>query len=155
MKQLGNILVYYRASFEISKTLDMVPKVSVVFKNNLISEKDDVHKGSNILQLHHSLISSEGDKKAKKVPNKSGKATKRKRGKDSDNIEEKDSKAETPSKKEKSDKKAKGSSKDKIPDVTAIDFSNNSKSPSDNPWNFKISSWNVNGIRAWLEVIHS
>ncbi|KAG6459831.1 hypothetical protein O3G_MSEX011635 [Manduca sexta] len=35
-------------------------------------------------------------------------------------------------------------------DYEEIDFSNESKSPQGKDWNFKISSWNVDGIRAWL-----
>lgn len=31
-----------------------------------------------------------------------------------------------------------------------IDFTNTSESPKGKPWNFKISNWNVDGIRAWL-----
>ncbi|XP_049888126.1 DNA-(apurinic or apyrimidinic site) endonuclease [Pectinophora gossypiella] len=31
-----------------------------------------------------------------------------------------------------------------------IDFSNSSKSPQGKEWNFKIASWNVDGIRAWM-----
>jgi AP endonuclease 1 len=31
-----------------------------------------------------------------------------------------------------------------------LDFSNSSKNSQQKEWNFKISSWNVDGIRAWL-----
>ncbi|GIY32067.1 DNA-(apurinic or apyrimidinic site) endonuclease [Caerostris darwini] len=41
--------------------------------------------------------------------------------------------------------------KSKIPDVTALDFDNECKSADGKPWNLKLASWNVNGIRAWLE----
>ncbi|CAL1294570.1 unnamed protein product [Larinioides sclopetarius] len=50
--------------------------------------------------------------------------------------------------------KSKGAAKkekDKIPDVTALDFDNESKTTDGKPWNLKIASWNVNGLRAWLE----
>ncbi|XP_035225962.1 DNA-(apurinic or apyrimidinic site) endonuclease-like [Stegodyphus dumicola] len=47
--------------------------------------------------------------------------------------------------------KAKIAKKEKIADVSVLDFSNSSKSPSGKLWNLKISSWNINGIRAWLE----
>ncbi|KAF8774660.1 DNA-(apurinic or apyrimidinic site) endonuclease-like [Argiope bruennichi] len=60
-----------------------------------------------------------------------------------------------PTKKAKEDaSKSKGAAKkekDKIPDVTALDFDNESKSTNGKPWNLKIATWNVNGIRAWLE----
>lgn len=84
------------------------------------------------------------------VPNRAGRSgsTKRKRGKQTEEEE-------VPAKLQKKEKvpvKSK-STKDKIPDVTELDFSNNSKSTDGTPWNVKISSWNVNGIRAWLEVI--
>ncbi|XP_038213018.1 DNA-(apurinic or apyrimidinic site) endonuclease-like [Zerene cesonia] len=35
-------------------------------------------------------------------------------------------------------------------DFESIDFSNTSKNPQGKEWNFKISCWNVDGIRAWL-----
>ncbi|GIY32063.1 DNA-(apurinic or apyrimidinic site) endonuclease [Caerostris darwini] len=41
--------------------------------------------------------------------------------------------------------------KSKIPDVTALDFDNECQSTDGKPWNLKLASWNVNGIRAWLE----
>ncbi|GBO14500.1 Recombination repair protein 1 [Araneus ventricosus] len=49
--------------------------------------------------------------------------------------------------------KSKGAKKekDKIPDVTALDFDNESKTADGKPWNLKIATWNVNGLRAWLE----
>lgn len=31
-----------------------------------------------------------------------------------------------------------------------LDFSNSSKSPQGKEWNFKIASWNVDGVRAWM-----
>lgn len=96
-------------------------------------------------------ISFEHDTSAKQVPNKAGKGTKRKAGKESENTKERASKSRKSSKLEKSDDKTQKPSKDKIPDVSAIDFSNESKSSGGNKWNFKISSWNVNGVRAWLE----
>ncbi|KFM83034.1 hypothetical protein X975_01136, partial [Stegodyphus mimosarum] len=40
--------------------------------------------------------------------------------------------------------KAKVAKKEKIADVSVLDFSNSSKSPSGKPWNLKISSWNIN-----------
>jgi len=33
------------------------------------------------------------------------------------------------------------------------DFSNDSKTADGKPWNLKIASWNVDGIRAWAKVI--
>lgn len=35
-------------------------------------------------------------------------------------------------------------------DYDSIDFSNSSKNAQGKDWNFKISSWNVDGIRAWM-----
>ncbi|XP_053599930.1 DNA repair nuclease/redox regulator APEX1 isoform X2 [Plodia interpunctella] len=35
-------------------------------------------------------------------------------------------------------------------DFDALDFSNSSKNQQEKEWNFKIASWNVDGIRAWL-----
>ncbi|XP_013185585.2 DNA-(apurinic or apyrimidinic site) endonuclease [Amyelois transitella] len=35
-------------------------------------------------------------------------------------------------------------------DYDSLDFSNSSKNKQDKEWNFKIASWNVDGIRAWL-----
>ena len=92
------------------------------------------------------------DGKIKEVPNKSGKGSKRK-AEEKNKSEDKNSSESTKSKKQKNSDESKSSKKEKIPDVTALDFSNDSKSPSGNLWNFKISSWNINGIRAWLEVI--
>ncbi|GIY77512.1 DNA-(apurinic or apyrimidinic site) endonuclease [Caerostris extrusa] len=43
--------------------------------------------------------------------------------------------------------------KSKIPDVTALDFDNECKSADGKPWNLKLASWNVNGIRAWLRDV--
>lgn len=97
-----------------------------------------------------SNIMLEDDGKAKKVANKSGKGTKRKK---EEKSKEEDGENSKKSKKQKESGESKNSKKEKIPDVSAIDFSNESKSSNGNPWNFKISSWNVNGIRAWLEVI--
>lgn len=99
-----------------------------------------------------SNVMLEDDGKAKKVPNRSGKGTKRKKEEKS-KEENGDGSKSRKSKKQKESGDSKNSKKEKIPDVSAIDFSNDSKSSSGNPWNFKISSWNVNGIRAWLEVI--
>ncbi|KAG8197349.1 hypothetical protein JTE90_013476 [Oedothorax gibbosus] len=44
-----------------------------------------------------------------------------------------------------------GAKRAQIPDVSALDFGSDAKTTDDEPWNFKIASWNVNGIRAWLE----
>ncbi|GFT92762.1 DNA-(apurinic or apyrimidinic site) lyase, partial [Nephila pilipes] len=41
--------------------------------------------------------------------------------------------------------------KEKMPDVTALDFGNESKTAVGKAWNLKVASWNVNGIRAWRE----
>lgn len=49
----------------------------------------------------------------------------------------------------KSAKKQTG--KKEIPDVAKLDFSNESVNGEGKKWNFKISSWNVNGVRAWCE----
>lgn len=38
-------------------------------------------------------------------------------------------------------------------DLTTINFACEKKSSKDETWNFKIVSWNVAGIRAWLKVI--
>ncbi|GFT48641.1 DNA-(apurinic or apyrimidinic site) lyase [Nephila pilipes] len=47
--------------------------------------------------------------------------------------------------------KSNSGKKEKIPDVTALDFGNESKTADGKAWNLKVASWNVNGIRAWLE----
>lgn len=36
-------------------------------------------------------------------------------------------------------------------DYDELDFSNESKTKDGNKWNFKISTWNVDGLRAWLK----
>ncbi|XP_074649383.1 exodeoxyribonuclease-like [Tubulanus polymorphus] len=64
--------------------------------------------------------------------------------------------ATSPAKKAKAeneagDKKSSKKVQKKIPDVTELDFSCESKTPEGKPWNLKIASWNVNGIRAWVE----
>ena len=41
--------------------------------------------------------------------------------------------------------------KDAIPDVSGMDFSSDAKTKDGKPWNWKFSSMNVNGIRAWAE----
>lgn len=49
------------------------------------------------------------------------------------------------------DKKKKAPPKNKsATDFEQLDFSNTSTNSNDKQWNFKISSWNVDGIRAWL-----
>ncbi|RUS88380.1 hypothetical protein EGW08_003836 [Elysia chlorotica] len=58
-------------------------------------------------------------------------------------------KAESPSEEEPKPKlKARVSISDTIKDT---DFSSSSKSPGGKAPNFKIASWNINGIRAWLD----
>ncbi|GFS36863.1 DNA-(apurinic or apyrimidinic site) lyase [Trichonephila inaurata madagascariensis] len=47
--------------------------------------------------------------------------------------------------------KSNSGKKEKIPDVTALDFGNESKTADGKAWNLKMASWNINGIRAWLE----
>lgn len=59
-----------------------------------------------------------------------------------------------PEKVQKEEPAKAGSKKPQIPDVTALDFENTSKTPDGKLWNFKIVSWNVNGVRSWLEVIY-
>ena len=36
--------------------------------------------------------------------------------------------------------------------LTSMDFSSNAKTQDGRAWNFKIASWNINGVRAWLNV---
>ena len=36
--------------------------------------------------------------------------------------------------------------------MSVLDFKSDAKTPDGKPWNKKFASWNVNGIRAWLEV---
>ena len=36
-------------------------------------------------------------------------------------------------------------------DFSAIDFGNDCKTESGDKWDFKISSWNVDGMRAWAK----
>ncbi|ESN95109.1 hypothetical protein HELRODRAFT_186002 [Helobdella robusta] len=38
-----------------------------------------------------------------------------------------------------------------IPSVADLNFSSDSKTENGDMWNFKVASWNVNGIRAWAE----
>lgn len=90
------------------------------------------------------------DGKAKEVPNKTNKGKKRKK----EESEDKNTSKSKKPRKQKDSNETKSTKKEKIPDVSALDFSNDSKSPSGEKWNFKISSWNINGIRAWLEVIY-
>ncbi|GFQ96160.1 DNA-(apurinic or apyrimidinic site) lyase [Trichonephila clavata] len=47
--------------------------------------------------------------------------------------------------------KSNSGKKEKIPDVTDLDFENESKTADGKAWNLKMASWNINGIRAWLE----
>ncbi|PRD25918.1 UNVERIFIED_CONTAM: Apex1 [Trichonephila clavipes] len=56
-----------------------------------------------------------------------------------------------PAKKTKNASKSNSGKKEKIPDVTALDFGNESKTADGKAWNLKMASWNINGIRAWLE----
>ena len=61
--------------------------------------------------------------------------------------------AKTESKEVKSKKEPKAKKgRDAIPDVYALDFSNSSTAKNGEKWNMKFASWNVNGIRAWLDV---
>ena len=50
--------------------------------------------------------------------------------------------------------KTKGESKQKvaIPSLHDLDFSNDSTNEEGQKWNWKIASWNVNGVRAWFDV---
>ena len=48
--------------------------------------------------------------------------------------------------------KKKQSSRAAIPDVSALDFKSEAKTSDGKLWNKKFASWNINGIRAWLEV---
>ena len=50
-----------------------------------------------------------------------------------------------------SEKKAKKATKEAIPDVSEMDFSSTATNKDGKPWNWKFSSMNVNGIRAWAE----
>ncbi|XP_045763203.1 DNA-(apurinic or apyrimidinic site) endonuclease [Maniola jurtina] len=54
----------------------------------------------------------------------------------------------------KADEKVADDNKKKAPknvtDYESLDFSNNSKNSQDKEFNLKISSWNVDGIRAWM-----
>ena len=46
----------------------------------------------------------------------------------------------------------KKASKPSIPDLSTMDFSSEAKNSDGKKWNLKLSSWNINGIRAWHEV---
>lgn len=37
-------------------------------------------------------------------------------------------------------------------EFTKLDFSNFATSSADKSWNFKIASWNVDGLRSWIKV---
>ncbi|CAH2092250.1 unnamed protein product [Euphydryas editha] len=60
----------------------------------------------------------------------------------------------TSKRRRKADEKAPEDSKKKTAksttDYESIDFSNKSKNSQGKEWNFKIASWNVDGIRAWM-----
>ncbi|XP_064617811.1 DNA repair nuclease APEX1-like isoform X2 [Liolophura sinensis] len=43
------------------------------------------------------------------------------------------------------------SSREEIPSLEAMDFSSSAVTSDGKPWNLKIASWNINGIRAWME----
>ncbi|KAI5636630.1 endonuclease/Exonuclease/phosphatase family domain-containing protein [Phthorimaea operculella] len=68
--------------------------------------------------------------------------------------EEKGQDSEASSKRRKApaeDSKKKAPAKNKtVTNYEEIDFSNHSKNPQGKEWNFKISCWNVDGIRAWM-----
>jgi AP endonuclease-1 len=49
------------------------------------------------------------------------------------------------------EKKSAKAPREKIPDVSEMDFTSNAKTQSGKPWNKKFASWNINGIKAWLE----
>jgi len=110
-------------------------------------EKDVEESG----ETSKSSVENGEDKKAKNVKKVAKRGSKRKA-----EVEEEDEDDDVkPSKSVKTEKQSdtsrKASKKEQIPDVSLIDFSNESKSPDGKPWNFKITSWNINGIRAWLE----
>jgi len=52
---------------------------------------------------------------------------------------------------EESKPKPKAQKRESIPDLSTMDFSNESKTKEGKPWNLKFSSWNINGIRAWVD----
>ncbi|XP_064628461.1 DNA repair nuclease/redox regulator APEX1-like [Lineus longissimus] len=47
--------------------------------------------------------------------------------------------------------KPKGNGREKIPDVDAASLASDAKTEDGKKWNLKIASWNINGIRAWVE----
>ena len=61
------------------------------------------------------------------------------------------------------DKKDAASSEEPAPKLTkkvsdglaSMDFSSGAKTEDGRAWNLKLASWNINGVRAWLNVSHS
>jgi AP endonuclease-1 len=49
-------------------------------------------------------------------------------------------------------KDANAGSSSKITDLSQINFKPEVKTKDGKPWNFKVCSWNVNGVRAWLKT---
>ena len=98
-------------------------------------------------KIKESEISASEDKiKAKEEAQGEAKKTKEKANKKAEKSKEgaKKGKAE----------KTKGESKQKvaIPSLHDLDFSNHSTNEEGQKWNWKIASWNVNGVRAWFDV---
>jgi hypothetical protein len=106
---------------------------------------------------------SGGDYKAKTKNQSSSK--KRSKTQDSEDVQDTDdslSEEESKSKKskEKNDKPppAKKLKVDKAPlnktqsDYESLDFSSDKTTSDGKPWNLKISSWNVGGLKAWVKV---
>ena len=96
-------------------------------------------------KIKESEISSSEDKiKAKGEAEKTKEQANKKAEKSKEGAKKTKGKAE----------KTKGESKQKvaIPSLHDLDFSNDSKNEEGEKWNWKIASWNVNGVRAWFDV---
>ncbi|XP_054716504.1 recombination repair protein 1-like isoform X1 [Uloborus diversus] len=122
---------------------------SVMLKRNENTENALQELASIPLQKKSDEDKSKITKSAEDQDNGESSKGKNKRGQDGSEDDFK------PTKPAKVPKKATKSSEPKniakTPGIEKLDFSNKSTNSSGKPWNFKISSWNINGVRAWLE----
>ncbi|XP_050362580.1 recombination repair protein 1 [Nymphalis io] len=97
---------------------------------------------------------AEKDEGATETKPKSKRGQKKVVEKSADMEEVQDTGEPTTKRRRKADEKATEDSKKKpaksATDYQSIDFSNHSKNSQGKEWNFKIASWNVDGIRAWM-----